>query len=65
MRPVLWGLLGFVVSLPLAFVLLIVAAARFPAMDTFTAEATGNRPGHSRRPHPPKNQLWEGFREGG
>ena len=37
MRPVLWGLLGFVVSLPLAFVLLIIAAAKFPAMDSFTA----------------------------
>lgn len=36
MRPVLWGLLVFVVCLPLAFVLLIVAAARYPAMDAFT-----------------------------
>jgi len=36
MRPVLWGLLGFVVCLPLAFVLLIVTAAKYPAMDTFT-----------------------------
>jgi tetratricopeptide (TPR) repeat protein len=36
MRPVLWGLLGFVVCLPLAFVLFIVFAARYPAMDTFT-----------------------------
>ncbi len=36
MRPVLWGLLGFVVCLPRAFVLLIVAAARFPSMDAFT-----------------------------
>jgi tetratricopeptide (TPR) repeat protein len=36
MRLVLWGLLGFVVCLPLAFVLLIVAAAKFPAMDNFT-----------------------------
>lgn len=36
MRPVLWGLLGFVVCLPLAFVLLIVAAAKFPAMDAYT-----------------------------
>jgi tetratricopeptide (TPR) repeat protein len=36
MRPVLWGLLGLIVCLPLAFVLLIVAAAKYPAMDTFT-----------------------------
>ncbi len=36
MRPVLWGLLGLVICLPLAFVLLIVAAAKYPAMDTFT-----------------------------
>jgi hypothetical protein len=36
MRPVLWGLLVFVVCLPLAFVLLIVAAARYPSMDSFT-----------------------------
>jgi tetratricopeptide (TPR) repeat protein len=36
MRPVLWGLLGLVVCLPLAFVLLIVTAAKYPAMDTFT-----------------------------
>jgi tetratricopeptide (TPR) repeat protein len=36
MRPVLWGLLGFIVCLPLAFVLLLVAAARYPAMDAFT-----------------------------
>ena len=36
MRPVLRGLLGFVLCLPLAFVLLIVTAAKYPAMDTFT-----------------------------
>jgi tetratricopeptide (TPR) repeat protein len=36
MRPVLWALLVFVVCLPLAFVLLIVAAAKYPAMDAFT-----------------------------
>jgi hypothetical protein len=36
MRPVLWGLLGLVVCLPLAFVLLILTAARHPAMDAFT-----------------------------
>jgi tetratricopeptide (TPR) repeat protein len=33
MRPVLWGLLVFVVCLPMAFVLLIIAAAKYPAMD--------------------------------
>jgi tetratricopeptide (TPR) repeat protein len=38
MRPVLWGLLGFVVCLPLAFVLLIVAAAKYPAMDSITTK---------------------------
>src|SRR6266481_8677799 len=36
MRLVLWGLLGLVVCLPLAFVLLIVLAAKYPAMDAFT-----------------------------
>jgi tetratricopeptide (TPR) repeat protein len=36
MRPVLWGLLGLVVCLPLGLVLLIVAAAKYPAMDNFT-----------------------------
>jgi len=36
MRPVLWGLLGLVVCLPLAFVLLIIVAAKYPAMDSFT-----------------------------
>jgi tetratricopeptide (TPR) repeat protein len=36
MRPVLWGLLVFVVSLPLVFVLFLVIAARYPAMDSFT-----------------------------
>jgi hypothetical protein len=36
MRPVFWGLLGLVVCLPLAFVLMIVIAARYPAMDALT-----------------------------
>ena len=36
MRPVLWGLLGLIVCLPLGFVLLIVTAAKYPAMDNFT-----------------------------
>ncbi len=36
MRPILWGLLVFVLCLPLAFVLLLVAAARYPSMDAFT-----------------------------
>jgi tetratricopeptide (TPR) repeat protein len=36
MRPVLWGLFVFIICLPMAFVLLIVAAAKFPAMDAFT-----------------------------
>ena len=36
MRPVLWGLLGFVLCLPLALVLLIIAAAKYPAMDGLT-----------------------------
>jgi hypothetical protein len=36
MRPVLWGLLGLVVCLPLVFVLLIVTAAKYSAMDSFT-----------------------------
>jgi tetratricopeptide (TPR) repeat protein len=38
MRPVLWGLLGLVVCLPLAFVLLLVVAAKYPAMDAFTTK---------------------------
>jgi tetratricopeptide (TPR) repeat protein len=38
MRPVLWGLLGFVLCLPLAFVLLIVLAAKYPGMDTLTTK---------------------------
>jgi tetratricopeptide (TPR) repeat protein len=38
MRPVLWGLLGFVACLPLAFVLLIVVAAKYPAIDAFTTK---------------------------
>jgi tetratricopeptide (TPR) repeat protein len=36
MRLVLWGLLVVIVCLPLAFVLMLVAAARYPAMDSFT-----------------------------
>jgi tetratricopeptide (TPR) repeat protein len=36
MRSVLWGLLIFVVCLPLAFVLFLIPAAKFPAMDAFT-----------------------------
>jgi tetratricopeptide (TPR) repeat protein len=36
MRPVLWGLLVFAVCMPLVFVLFLVAAARYPAMDSFT-----------------------------
>lgn len=36
MRPVLWGLLIFVVCLPLTFVLYLVAAAKYPAMDGLT-----------------------------
>lgn len=36
MRPVLLGLLVFVVCLPITFVLLIVAAAKYPKMDAFT-----------------------------
>jgi len=38
MRPVLWGLLVFVVCLPLAFVVFLVAAARYSAMDTLTVK---------------------------
>ncbi len=38
MRPVLRGLLVFVLCLPLAFVLYLVAAAKYPAMDGFTAK---------------------------
>ncbi|MEI9980837.1 MAG: hypothetical protein WDN23_17910 [Edaphobacter sp.] len=38
MRPVLWGLLVFLLCLPLALVLYLVAAARYPAMDSFTAK---------------------------
>jgi tetratricopeptide (TPR) repeat protein len=38
MRSVLWGLLGLVLCLPLAFVLLLVVAARYPAMDAFTTK---------------------------
>lgn len=34
----LWGLLVFVLCLPLAFVLYLVAAARYPSMDGFTAK---------------------------
>src|ERR1700704_2632792 len=36
MRPVLWGLLGLLVCLPVAFVLLILTAAKYSAMDAFT-----------------------------
>jgi tetratricopeptide (TPR) repeat protein len=36
MRPVLWGLLIIVVCLPLIFVLLIIAAAKYSAMDSLT-----------------------------
>jgi len=44
MRPVLWGLLLFVVCLPLTFVLYLVAAAKYPAMDAFTKKLpTGTR----------------------
>jgi tetratricopeptide (TPR) repeat protein len=38
MRPISWGLLVFVLCLPLTFVLYLVAAARYPAMDGFTAK---------------------------
>ncbi|MEO6807098.1 MAG: hypothetical protein ABI209_13245 [Edaphobacter sp.] len=36
MRRVLWGLLIFLLCLPLAFVLWVAAAAKYPAMDSFT-----------------------------
>lgn len=36
MRPILLGLLVFVACLPITFVVLIVAAAKYPKMDTFT-----------------------------
>ncbi len=36
MRRILWGLLVFVVCLPLAFVLFLIPAAKFPAIDAFT-----------------------------
>jgi tetratricopeptide (TPR) repeat protein len=36
MRPVLWGLLIVVVCMPLAFVLFLVAAAKYPVLDGFT-----------------------------
>jgi hypothetical protein len=38
MRLVLWAFLIFIVCLPLAFVLYLVAAARYPSMDSFTAK---------------------------
>src|ERR1700734_4086746 len=38
MRPVLWGLLVFALCLPLTFVVYLAAAARYPAMDGFTAK---------------------------
>jgi hypothetical protein len=36
MRLVLWGLLIFVLCLPMFFVLLLVSAAKYPAMDSLT-----------------------------
>jgi tetratricopeptide (TPR) repeat protein len=36
MRPVLWGLLIVVVCMPLAFVLFLVTAAKYPVLDPFT-----------------------------
>ncbi len=36
MRLVLWGLLIFVLCLPMLFVLLLIPAARYPAMDSLT-----------------------------
>jgi tetratricopeptide (TPR) repeat protein len=36
MRPVLWGLLICIFCLPLAFVLYLVGAAKYPPMDAFT-----------------------------
>jgi tetratricopeptide (TPR) repeat protein len=36
MRPVLWGLFVFIICLPMVFVLLIVGAAKYSAMDAFT-----------------------------
>lgn len=38
MRPVLWGLLVFVICLPLAFVLFLIAAAKYPAFDALTVK---------------------------
>jgi Tfp pilus assembly protein PilF len=38
MRPVLWGLLVLVVCLPLAFVLFLVVAAKYPALDALTVK---------------------------
>jgi tetratricopeptide (TPR) repeat protein len=38
MRPVLWGLLVFVVCLPLAFVLFLIAAAKYPSLDALTVK---------------------------
>jgi tetratricopeptide (TPR) repeat protein len=44
MRSVLWGLLIFVVCLPLTFVLYLIAAAKYPAMDALTKRLpTGTR----------------------
>jgi tetratricopeptide (TPR) repeat protein len=64
MRPVLWGLLGLVVCLPLAFVLLIVLAAEYPAMDSFTTKLPERHSDHSGRPHPAKNRLRQGLGKG-
>jgi tetratricopeptide (TPR) repeat protein len=36
MRPVLWGLIIVVVCMPLAFVLFLVTAAKYPVLDPFT-----------------------------
>ncbi len=52
MRPVLWGLLGFVVCLPLVFVLLIITAAKYPAMDTFTMKLPATVQTSMQRPPP-------------
>ena len=38
MRPVLWGLLVFAVCLPLVFVLFLVAAAKYSALDALTVK---------------------------
>ncbi len=38
MRPVLWSLLLTIVCLPMAFVLFLLVASRFAAMDSFTSK---------------------------